>query len=535
MHNSNRTYVSFLILSLLFSCAVQVAPSGGPKDNRSPKVSVEIPENKSLFFDKSEFKISFDEFVVLKNPEEQIVVSPPLEEAPEFIVNGRVLRVHFRSRLKRNTTYTINFGNAITDNHEGNVLENLSYVFSTGKDLDTNKITGIVYNAFTAKPEKNIVIGLYDAETFYDSIIYKNKPEYFSKTKETGHFSIENIPNKKFILVGFNDENKNFKYNKNEDLLFSENFINPLDTLNYGKIFRLYSPDIYKVNHMLDTFCKEKGKFSFVVYKPTNISLKPFKNNPSFSRVVKTKNNLDTLYVFSNDLKNDSIVSFNIEQPDTSFPVSLTSRKKYKLPPFSIGVSSYLDLNDTMLLFYSNPYKTINIDRIILKEDTIIVKPKFINDSSFWLTKIYYPLKEKTKYSLMVKDSAFTDIFNQYNKKVISETTTKSIKDYSSLNLKLLLNNSANLYIIQLINDDESIVYKEFSINQTTENLFEFLTPGNYKIKIIKDSNKNGKWDNGDYFLKREPEQVYYYPEIITLKAYWDLDQLIDLNLLINK
>ena len=73
MHNSNLTYVSFLILSLLFSCAVQVAPSGGPKDNRSPKINIEIPENKSLFFDKSEFKISFDEFVVLKNPEEQIL------------------------------------------------------------------------------------------------------------------------------------------------------------------------------------------------------------------------------------------------------------------------------------------------------------------------------------------------------------------------------------------------------------------------------------------------------------------------------
>lgn len=410
MCNSLRNFTAVFILTIIISCAVQVAPSGGPKDTSAPKVDKEIPENKTANFDRSDIKIFFNEFIILKSPEEQIVVSPPLDETPEYIVNGRFLKVNFRSSFKRKTTYTINFGNAIADNHEGNILENMSYVFATGNDLDTNKITGVVYNSFTTKPEKNIVIGLYDAETFYDSIIYKKKPEYFSKTKENGKFSIENIPNKKFILVGFNDENKNLKYNKNEDILFNISSLDPTDTLIKGNKYRLFNPDTYKVNRLLDTICKEKGKFAFIIYKPTNISVKPDKKVKYFTHISKTKNNLDTLYIISNELKNDSLNLFQVNLFDTSYFVSLISHKKYKLPSFSVNISSNLELNDTMQVFFSNPILSFDTAHIIFKQDTIRIKPRFIKDSTSEKLKIYYPLREKTKYSLLVKDSAFIEI-----------------------------------------------------------------------------------------------------------------------------
>ena len=168
MLSNIRLYSFFILLIFSVSCAVQVSPSGGPKDTTPPRVEKEVPENKTINFDRPDIRINFNEFVILKSPEEQIVISPPLEENPEYIVSGRALRINFRSSLKRNTTYTINFGNSITDNHEGNVLENLRYVFATGSNLDTNKIIGTVYNSFNTKPEKNIVVGLYDAESFYD-------------------------------------------------------------------------------------------------------------------------------------------------------------------------------------------------------------------------------------------------------------------------------------------------------------------------------------------------------------------------------
>ncbi len=535
MLSNIRLYSFFILLIFSVSCAVQVSPSGGPKDTTPPKVEKEVPENKTINFDRPDIRINFNEFVILKSPEEQIVISPPLEENPEYIVSGRALRINFRSSLKRNTTYTINFGNSITDNHEGNVLENLRYVFATGSNLDTNKIIGTVYNSFNTKPEKNIVVGLYDAESFYDSIIYKNKPEYFNKTKDNGSFSIENIPNKKFILVGFNDENKNLKYTKNEALLFYSTPLDPTDTLIKDNKYRLFNPDVYKTNRLIDTFCKEKGRFVFLVYKPTKISVIPNKKIRYYSQIKKGKNNVDSLYIISDDLKNDSVVLFHVNTPDSIYDIKILSKKKNKYPTFNVHGYPYLELNDTMKIYCSNPYKLIDTTRIIFKEDTILVKPFYIKDSVSELIKLFYPLKEKTRYSVTIKDSAFVDIFGQYSTKAHTEITTKTLKEYGSLNLKLLLNNSSELYIIQLINEDENFIYKELFITKNDENLFEYLLPGNYKIKIIRDSNKNRKWDNGDYFQKQNPEDVYYYPEVITLKAYWDLDQIIDLNSILNK
>jgi hypothetical protein len=522
---------------IFWSCAVQVPPSGGPKDVNIPKVIKIIPVNKTLNFDRQEIHFIFDEFVVLKNPEEQIVVSPPLEETPEYSVSGRNLKVSLRGALKRNTTYTINFGNAIADNHEGNVLENLCYVFSTGNTLDSNIISGFIYNSFTAKPEKNIVVGLYSANEFYDSLIYKSKPEYFGKTKDGGWFSIENIPNKRFVLVGFNDENKNLKYTKNESIVFSKEGIDPTDSLLRKQKHFIYDPNTYSINHIIDTFSRERGKFGFIVYKPTSFSVKPNKDVPSYTQLKRVKNNADTIYVLSNDLKRDSLVGFRVIFSDTNFIVNIVSKNKNKLPGFSALIFPTIELKDTFFINFTNPCRINDPTKIVLKEDTNIVKPTLIKILSLSEKQgVYYQLKEKTKYSLLIKDSAYIDIFGQYNKRCFYETTIKAQKDYSSLFLKIILSQSSKHYIIQLISDDEVTVFKELYLDKGVDILFETLIPGKYKIKIICDSNNNGVWDNGEYFLNRSAEMVYYSKEIITLKAFWDLEQTIDLDkiLLIN-
>jgi hypothetical protein len=126
----------FVGVFLVCGCAQIVAPTGGQKDTRPPSVIKEVPENARAGFNANKIVIGFDEYIQLLSPEEQIVISPPLEEKPEYEISGKSLIIRFRSAPRANTTYTINFGNAIADNHEGNVLGDYRYVFSTGNSIE---------------------------------------------------------------------------------------------------------------------------------------------------------------------------------------------------------------------------------------------------------------------------------------------------------------------------------------------------------------------------------------------------------------
>lgn len=524
-----------VLLAFVTSCAVQVPPSGGPKDLTPPVVEKMFPENKSINFNATEFQIRFNKFILLNNPNDQIIISPPLDEKPDFEIKGKVLRVRHIVGLKPNTTYTFNFGNSVADNHENNVIDNLHYVFATGSVLDTNIISGMVLNSFTRKPEKNISIGIYNYDGFNDSVIYKQKPVYFSKTKDNGYFILENIPNVKFSIIGFKDENGNIKYNKNEPLFFKNNFILPNDTVLKNNIHWLFTPNPFSINRIIDTFSNQSGKFCFLVFNPTGFNVKPIKNVPFFTKVINTGAHIDSVFIYSDSLKKDTSVLFNISLPDTSFIVKIIPRKKIKTPSFTLKNITDFEMNDSFNIHFTNPIKFIDTTRILFTEDTIRHKYHYIINPSKNFVQIYYPIKEKTKYGILVKDSAFIDIFNQYSRKIKYELTTRALKDYSSLQINFILDPSPSFYIVQLINSSETMVYREFTIQNACSKTFEYLLPGTYKIKIIKDENKNGVWDNGDLLLKQQPERVYYHPEPIILKAYWDLEQTININSILNK
>src|SRR5436190_7190242 len=125
-------YFFFSVLSLfIISCANQVAPQGGAKDVKPPKVLKAIPENFSTGFDSKKIQITFDEYVQLKDLNSQLIVSPPLSRQPVTKIRQKTLTIELSDTLHPNTTYTMNFGNAILDNNEGNPLEDFQYVFST--------------------------------------------------------------------------------------------------------------------------------------------------------------------------------------------------------------------------------------------------------------------------------------------------------------------------------------------------------------------------------------------------------------------
>jgi len=223
-----KNYI-FLIVSagllLLARCAKIGYPEGGLKDETLPVVVKAVPENFSLHFNRKRIEIEFDEFIQLKNINQELVVSPPLEEKPVVRLRNKTLVIDLNSELHPNTTYTFNFGQAISDYNEGNMLENFEFVFSTGDYIDSLAIAGSLYSAFNLKMnEEPVQVLVY--ENLNDSAPYKEIPTYVGKSNKKGIFRVNNLKADTFRVFALKDANSNFLYdNPEEEIAFLDSFI----------------------------------------------------------------------------------------------------------------------------------------------------------------------------------------------------------------------------------------------------------------------------------------------------------------------
>ena len=206
------------------SCANIVSPTGGPKDITPPVILKSNPANFSYSVNPKLIKIDFDEFIVLKDIASQVIISPFVKNSPEIKTKGKSIIIDIKDTLKPDFTYSITFGNSITDNNEGNILKNYRYVFSTGNAIDTLVVKGIIKNALSLKAEKNIYCFLYN--NIYDSVPYKETPTYITQTNETGEFLFTNIKSGSYKIFALNDLNTNFLFDQpNEQIGFIDSLI----------------------------------------------------------------------------------------------------------------------------------------------------------------------------------------------------------------------------------------------------------------------------------------------------------------------
>jgi len=160
-------YLTILILFISAGCAKQSTPTGGPRDEDPPVVVREEPPNGTTFFNGNSFEVTFDEFIVLDNVQQKLLVSPPLQEQPEIKIRRKTLHVEFEEELNEDMTYTFYFQDAIKDLNESNAYDNFQYVFSTGATLDSLSVTGNIYNAFDLNPGQEILVMLFHPKTWH--------------------------------------------------------------------------------------------------------------------------------------------------------------------------------------------------------------------------------------------------------------------------------------------------------------------------------------------------------------------------------
>jgi len=223
-----RTFIAiaYATLLLLISCAQIVTPTGGPKDETPPVVKAEYPPNETVNFNRKSFEIQFDEFIQVQTPNENVIISPPLRKNPTYTIKRKSLVVKWEEELQPDATYIFNFGEAIKDNNEGNILNNYTYVFSTGAVLDSMELKGKLTDAITGEPVEGAMLMLYRSDV--DSLPKTALPNYFGRTGKDGNFHIRNIPDMPYKAFALKDQNTNFRFDVPDEMIgFIDTLVRP--------------------------------------------------------------------------------------------------------------------------------------------------------------------------------------------------------------------------------------------------------------------------------------------------------------------
>lgn len=224
----------YIVLSIIFisiallvvSCANMATPQGGAEDWDPPKIEKSTPGLNATNVKKGEVTIIFDENVTIKDPSEKVIITPPQKAFPTIHVINRKVMVKLKDSLVANTTYTIDFTDAIVDSNEGNPLENFSYSFSTGDVVDSLAISGKVLSAHNLEPVKGIYVGIHSNLT--DTAFVKLPFERISRTNESGSFTIRGVAAGKYRLYALDDPNRDYKYiDPSKAVAFMETIIEP--------------------------------------------------------------------------------------------------------------------------------------------------------------------------------------------------------------------------------------------------------------------------------------------------------------------
>ena len=520
---------SLLVITIVFFSCAQIVPlTGGDKDLEAPKELESSPENGSIGFSNESITIEFDEYIKLTNVTSQLIVSPLMETAPEILVKGKKLVIKLKSELNPNTTYSLNFGNAISDITENNVFPNYKYVFSTGDYIDSLSYSGTVINAFDKSAKENIYVLLYDQ--FEDSVPLKELPRYVALTNKKGEFSITNIASGQYKLFAINDINSNYLFDlPNEEIGFDSEIIK-IEASDTNNLVYLFEEE-KELQFLVKSEHKTYGKIDLVFNRPTeDLNITPL--NKTFNEELESwslieKNNFGdsvTLWLFPNafDKEIELLVKDGSEIIDTvNFEVIDQSELKDSTLSVSSNVSNSFNLNQNIIFNIKRPFTKYSSDSIKLYEDSTIVSSTFFTDIGLREFELAYDFKEHTNYQLFIPPNSFEDIYGLKNDTVKLDFKTKKESDYGIVNLNINPNFSGN-YIVQL-SKNKKIITESYFIGEQT-NQYKYLSPGVYSLKLIIDSNGDKKWNTGNYLEGLQPEKVIIYNKEIKIRANWDND-----------
>lgn len=586
--NSRISYFHLLILSvfafIVSSCANIGRPEGGPIDVTPPVLVKSTPGQGATYFNKKRIELEFDEIIQVEKPGEKITVSPPQTNQPEIYITGKKIVVELKDSLKSNSTYTVDFSDAIADNNEKNPFPNFALSFSTGGVIDSMEIAGTLLNAENLEPITGMYVGL--QPDLADSAFRKKPFLKITRSDAYGRFALKNVAAGKYRIYALQDVNRDYKFDQpGEDIAFLDSIIVPsytvvdkvdtlwqdklkqkIDTIIPGKT-RKYQPDNLLLrafnenfksqyldkterkerNHLLITFAAPAKELPRL--RPLNFSEKNWARlersatNDTLNFWIKdsTIYKNDTLLLEANYLYTDTLRRLVPKTDTLKFvftDIKLASAKKSKkkdevakIVKPSLQVDSKFGgvMEVYGVMDFTLPVPIDSIDhkkfRFQEKKDTIwqALKVPPITYDSLNIRAFYlkYKLDPGKEYRLQVDSAAIYGLNTLCNNAIEKTFTVKTIEDYSGFFINTVgVNDSA---FVELLNESDKVVRKEPVIKGVAE--FFYVNPGTYYARLILDENKNGKWDTGNFDAHQQPEQVYYHPGKFQLRTNWDVEE----------
>lgn len=292
--------IAYLMMSAIgiagiHSCAnMGSGPQGGPRDMTPPKYIFSTPERSAVNAKPQKAEIIFDEYVVLKDAQD-VIVSPPMELAPEIKSVGKKVSITFKDSLEKDATYIIDFGDKIGDFRENNPIRNYYFEFATGNQIDSFCISGNVVDAYTLVPQENITIGVYSDWT--DTTLATKKFERITRTDKSGRFILRGLKEKPYHLCAVKDDNTNFRYDApGESLAWIDTIIQPRKkmvercdttwkTVDRDSLLGLEPSNVRTDTLIVDTIvCKERPH-----YLPDSIEMRLFAKHVPFQAYKKVE------------------------------------------------------------------------------------------------------------------------------------------------------------------------------------------------------------------------------------------------------
>ncbi len=540
-----------ILAAITFSCANPLSPTGGPKDTTRPVVEEAVPLNFSTEFSGHNIQLDFNEYVQLNNPNEQIIISPPFKETPEYKLRGKTLVIKFNEIFKETTTYSIYFGDAVSDITENNPLDNFKYVFSTGITIDSMILRGQVVDAFDVAPAEGVWVMLYIEDI--DSIPYLDRPYYISKSDKEGFFEFQNLKNLPYKIFALRDANSNYLYDlPNEWIAFSDSLINPVYSVHLNdstpgdsliaiipESIRLHLfEEIDSIQRLIEYSLVKANHINFIFRFPTNdpqvVPIDHFLPETWMAKEFTSEK--DTMMVWimepvpdtlTLEIKDNGLVLDTVEVVTKPHEQrrrrASRSAKDETIKLASAVVKSKLHVPFKPIILTSPyPIQSYNFSGVILIEEVDTLLPEVTFDCKLQRRIVIdHKWREDMNYQLIIPDSSLTDILGNHNDSIVVSFKTKSYSDYGQLILDLIITEElAHQIIIQLLNENDMVI-NEVLISVGMPISYNNLLPGKYKIKVIFDRNNNGRWDTGNYIEKKQPENVLFFNKLIEIRPNW--------------
>ena len=557
-----------VLASLMFpsGCAnTTTPPTGGPKDTIPPEITkiYPLPGTVNVPVHKTKVRFTFNEYVKIKDAN-GIFLSPPLEKKPKAVIKGKSVEVSFESDLDTNTTYTLDLTGAIADNNEGNLFQGYTLVFSTGSQIDSMCLTGMVQDCNTLMPLKGATVLLYKDQS--DSAVFLQRPVAAAKTDDWGYFSLRNIQDTVYRIYAIKDANNNNKYDpESESVAFLDTLFRPHIVYN-DSIYEFKKFDMKdtllclarKTDFELNVF-REKPTKQMIVKKErvglrtayltfmapgTTVNSMRIKGLPKEKLISQFNPVKDSLEIWVNDQRKmpDTLhLVINYDKTDTNGvlkpteeTVKLALDKKLRAEMMKSTSSRDRKHEDTIAVMTTSADPTtieqygyqIEFKYPLIEEAWDSLRFRMVNprqQESVGKVKVIRDSTNLRKYSVMPEEPfqtgydyflkipyrRFRDINGYYNDSTELKVTLPTDEKLSSITLDL--SGVHEKYIIDLLNDKRNKVIRSFIVSSDGPVLFPYLKAGTYCIRMTQDVNNNNLVDTGNLLEKIQPEKVRFF------------------------